>query len=60
MKKYTERQVIMISETQANSLKVLKTYGVNVSQFIRRAIQKEIKAEWPAIKAAKNAEYCPF
>jgi len=50
MKQYTERQVIMISEEQANSLKVLKKYNVNVSQFVRQAIKEKIQREWRGIK----------
>lgn len=38
MKQLTVRKVIMISEIQKKSLKKLKQYDVNVSQFIRQAI----------------------
>ena len=50
MKQFTERQVIMISEIQANSLKILKSKGVNVSQFIRQAIKEKIQRDWKDIK----------
>ena len=60
MKQYTERQVIMISKVQAQSLAKLKAYDVNVSQFIRQAIREKIKREWPAIKEKKERIYMPF
>jgi post-segregation antitoxin (ccd killing protein) len=60
MRLRTVRQTIMISEVQANSLGVLKTYGVNVSQFIRQAIKEKLRREWKGIKESKNKEYCPF
>lgn len=60
MKELTKRQVIMITETQANSLRVLKSYNVNVSQFIRQAIKEKIKRDWKAIKEEKDKDYCPF
>ena len=50
MKQYTQRQVIMITEIQANSLNKLKDYNVNVSQFIRQAIKEKIKRDWKTIK----------
>lgn len=58
--KYTVRQTIMISETQANSLKILKLYKVNVSQFIRQAIKEKIKRDWKGIKEKEKSYYCPF
>ena len=60
MKQFTVRQVIMISEIQAQSLDKLKTYDVNVSQFIRQAIKEKLKRDWKTIKESKNKEYCPF
>lgn len=50
MKQYTERQVIMISEIQSNSLKILKSKGVNISQFIRQAIKEKLQRDWKGIK----------
>lgn len=49
MKNFTERQTIMITKTQLNSLNILKKYDVNVSQFIRSAI-----------KETKTKGKCPF
>jgi len=59
MKKLTKRQVIMITETQDKSLNILKSYNVNVSQFIRTAIKEKIKRDWKSIKE-NNKDYCPF
>lgn len=60
MEKLTNRQVIMISDKQAESLKVLKSYDVNVSQFIRLAIKEKLSKDWKSIKEKKEKVYCPF
>ncbi len=60
MKQYTERQTIMISKQQSESLQILKTYDVNVSQFIRAAIKDKLQREWKSIKESKTKGYCPF
>ena len=60
MKQYTIRQVIMISEAQANSLEKLKKYDVNVSQFIRQAIKEKIQRDWKIIKDKKEKYKLPF
>ena len=60
MKKYTNRQVIMISDVQANTLQILKQYNVNTSQFIRQAIKEKLQRDWRGIKEEHNKEYCPF
>ena len=56
MKQYTERQVIKISKNQAESLAILKTYNVNVSQFIRSAIKEKLQKDWKTIKENKTKE----
>ena len=60
MEKLTVRQVIMISEKQAESLSILKQYNVNVSQFIRQAIKEKIQREWKTIKEKKERVKLPF
>ena len=60
MQQYTHRQTIMITANQANSLKVLKSYNVNVSAFIRLAIKDKLKRDWKSIKETKTRDYCPF
>jgi len=54
MQLYTERQTIMISKTQANSLSVLKNHKIRVSQFIRDAIKEKLQREWKGIKEKEN------
>lgn len=60
MEKLTVRQVIMISEKQAESLSILKQYNVNVSQFIRQAIKEKLQREWKTIKEKKERVKLPF
>jgi post-segregation antitoxin (ccd killing protein) len=60
MEKLTNRQVIMISDKQSESLKVLKSYNVNVSKFIRLAIKEKLAKDWKSIKEKKEKVYCPF
>ena len=60
MEKLTVRQVIMISEKQAESLAILKQYDVNVSQFIRQAIKEKLQREWRIIKEKKERAKTPF
>ena len=50
----------MISEVQVNSLKKLKQYDVNVSQFIRQAIKEKIQKDWKNIKEKKERINVPF
>ena len=47
--KYSKVKVLKLSETQYNSLKKLKAYNVNVSQFIRLAIKEKLKRDYPKI-----------
>jgi len=60
MKQYTERQTIMISKQQAESLSILKSYDVNVSQFIRASIKEKLQRDWKTIKEKKVKNICPF
>jgi len=60
MQIYTERQVIMISKIQADSLAKLRNYNVYVSQFIRQAIKEKINREWKQIKEEKENIKIPF
>ena len=60
MKINTIRQTIMISEKQAESLKILKSYNVNISQFIRQAIKEKLQREWRQIKERKEIIKLPF
>lgn len=57
---HTIRQVVMITESQAQSLKRLKAYNVNLGAFIRAAIREKIKRDWPQIKERKEKVKLPF
>jgi len=46
MQKYTKTKVIRISEVQLNTLQKMKSYNVDVGQFIRDAISEKIKIEY--------------
>ena len=50
----------MISEKQAESLKKLKEYDVNVSQFIRQAIKEKLQRDWKSIKEKHERIKLPF
>lgn len=60
MRIYTERQEFKVSKEQKNSLKVLKSYGVDISDFIREAIKQKIKSDWKEIKELNTKKDCPF
>ncbi len=60
MKVNTVRQVIMITEIQSQSLKKLKEYDVNVSQFIRQAIKEKLQRDWKSIKEKHERIKLPF
>ena len=51
---YTEKKLLLLTKRQKASLETLKKYGVNVSEFIRRAIKAQIKSEWPSIKDSND------
>jgi hypothetical protein len=61
MKQFTVKQEVMITEIQANSLKILKSKGVNISQFIRQSIKEKIERDWNDIKIKhkRNIENAP-
>jgi murein endopeptidase len=60
MKVKTVRQTIMISKKQKESLKILASYDVNISQFIRQAIKEKLSKDWKKIKEAKEKINLPF
>lgn len=60
MKQLTVIKTIRFTGTQAESLKTLESYNVNVSQFIRQAIKEKIARDWKGIKERKNKIKCPF
>ena len=56
----TKIHKVRLTETQYNSLKVLKSYNVNLSQFIRQAIKEKLQRDWKSIKESKTKIKCPF
>lgn len=60
MKQLTKSKTIKFTETQMNSLQVLESYGVNVSQFIRLAVKEKLQRDWKQIKEPKIKNDCPF
>jgi hypothetical protein len=60
MKNYTKTKVIRISETQDLTLKKMKSYNVDVGEFIRQAIKEKIQREYSDLIPKVKKEYCPF
>ena len=63
MKQFTEIKTIRFSKSQMQTLEILESYNVNVSQFIRAAIKEKLKREWKSIKEIKEIkerDKCPF
>ena len=60
MQKYTKVKVLRISETQHQTLVKMKSYNVDVSDFIRQAIKEKINREYEELKPKPRDEYCPF
>ena len=60
MKQLTVIKTIRFTGKQAESLKKLADYDVNVSQFIRSAIKEKISRDWKSIKEKKLKNICPF
>lgn len=60
MKNYPKTKVIRISETQLKTLQKMKSYNIDVGQFIRDAIAEKIKLEYIDLLPKPKKEYCPF
>jgi hypothetical protein len=60
MKQYTKTKVIRISETQLNTLQKMKSYNVDVGNFIREAIAEKIKREYNQLIIKPKKSECPF
>lgn len=60
MKFYTKTKVIRISETQLQTLQKLKSYKVDVGNFIRNAIKEKIEREYSEIIAKNKKQIYPF
>ena len=60
MDKLTEIYTIRFTKNQVLSLKKLKKYDVDVSNFIRIAIMEKIAKDWKQIKEKKERVKLPF
>jgi hypothetical protein len=60
MKLLTKTKVIRISETQLKTLQKMKSYNVDVGNFIREAIQGKIKREYKELILKSKKSDCPF
>ena len=60
MKKYSKIKVLRISETQHETLVKMKSYKIDVSEFIRQAIKEKINRDYKDLKPKPKKEYIPF
>ena len=60
MKLYTKTKVIRVSEVQLNTLQKMKSYNVDVGNFIREAIAEKIKREYNQLIIKPKKSECPF
>lgn len=60
MKQLTKSKTIRFTETQINSLSILKNYNVNVNRFIRDAVKEKLQRDWKSIKEKKRTRLLPF
>ncbi len=60
MKILTKTKVIRISESQLKTLQKMKSYNIDVAEFIRKAIKEKIQREYSDLIPKPKKEYCPF
>ena len=60
MKQYTESKTFKFSKIQMQSMTILESYGINISQFARLAIKEKIKRDWKNIKIKEETIKMPF
>ena len=60
MRKYTKTKVIRITEDQHKTLQKMKSYNVDVGNFIREAIREKIQKEYLYILEKKKKNEDPF
>lgn len=60
MKLYPKTKVIRISETQLDTLQKIKSYNVDIGNFIREAIKEKIKREYGNLLPKPKKSDCPF
>ena len=56
----TKTKVIRISESQLKTLQKMKSYNVDVAQFIRDAIKEKIQREYKDLLPKPKKQYCPY
>ena len=56
----TKTKVIRISESQLKTLQKMKSYNVDVAEFIRNAIKEKIQREYKELLPKPKKEYCPY
>jgi hypothetical protein len=57
---YSYKKQIGLTLRQKKSLDTLRSYGVNINDFIRIAVREKIARDWPKIKEEKSKTRCPF
>lgn len=60
MQQYPKTKVIRISEIQLKTLQKMKSYNVDVGNFIREAIAEKIKKEYQELILKPKKSDCPF
>lgn len=60
MQKYTKTKVVRISEAQLKTLQKMKSYKIDVGEFIRIAIAEKIKREYSDLIPKPEKFKCPF
>ena len=60
MKILTKTKVIRITETQLITLQKMKSYNIDVGNFIREAISEKIKREYKELILKPKKSECPF
>ena len=60
MQLYPKTKVIRISEIQLKTLQKMKSYNVDVGNFIREAIAEKIKRDYQELILKPKKSDCPF
>jgi len=60
MKTLVKTKLINLTETQFSTLQKMKSYNVDVAQFIRDAISEKIKREYSDLIPKVEKFKCPF
>lgn len=60
MEKFNKIKVLRISEMQYNTLVKMKSYNVDIANFIRTAIKEKINRDFSNLKPKKEKIETPF